>query len=176
MTNINFMTLLWLFAILAVLHEAEEWSITGWIKRNFVDLPPFTDKDTHFGLIFISLVLFVWCAVAILLGNPSLAAWMILPVVAATFLNTLQHFYWQFRFRQEYAPGIITAVLLIPLASEITIQAVQQNYIPVWFVGILLLLIVLGTIQTVKAKNTFVPQLQALLVFSAKAMEKLSPK
>ncbi len=170
------MTLLWMFAIVAVLHELEEWYITDWLQRNFVNLRPMTHKDTHFGLAFISLIVFIWCVAAILPGIPTVAAWIIFPVIAASFLNVLQHVYWQFYFKHEYAPGIITAILLIPLTSEITIRAIQQNYIPVWYVLILASLIVLGAIQTIQAKNKLVPQLQAMMTFSVKAVERLSKK
>jgi len=42
MTDINFMTLLWIFAILAVLHEIEEWNITDWLRDILISLKPIT--------------------------------------------------------------------------------------------------------------------------------------
>lgn len=166
--NLGFLSALWLFAIAFALHEAEEWNIVDWYHRNWVDLPPITHKDARAWLVFISIVGFVLCAAATLPGNPAIAAWTLFPAIALVFQNALQHVYWLFYFR-EYAPGIITSVLLlIPLGSYLAARAIQRNYIPVWYVVVLAILIIPGVVQTIKAGNVLIPQNRAMLVFSAR--------
>lgn len=166
--NLGFLSALWVFAIAFALHEAEEWNIVDWYHRNWVDLPPITHKDAHAWLVFISIVGFVLCGAATLPGNPTIAAWVLFPVIALVFQNTLQHVYWQLYFR-EYAPGVITSVLLLlPMAAYLTARAIQQNYVPVWYVVVLAVLITPGVIQTIKAGNRLIPQNRAMLIFSAR--------
>jgi hypothetical protein len=100
--------------------------------------------------------------VATLPDNPVLAAYVFLPAIAVAMQNALQHVYWLFYFKQ-YAPGIITSVFfLIPLGVYIAIQAVGQSLVPLWYVGILLLLLLPGLVQTVRAKNRMTKQIRAI--------------
>jgi hypothetical protein len=76
--------------------------------------------------------------------------------------TALQHVYWLFYFKQ-YAPGIITAVFcLIPLGVYIAIRAIGQSFVPVWYVGILMLLLIPGLVQTIQAKNRMTKQIRAI--------------
>ena len=175
MTDISFITLLCIYGTLSVLHELEEWNINDWLKRNFINIESVSQKGTHIMLIILSIGILGWTTIAILLGNP-LTAWVILPLVTFTFVNTFQHFYWQSLFRGRYAPGIITAIFNIPLTVEIMIQALQHNYIPVWYLIILAVLFLVGVIQTIICKNTFVPHLKSLMDLSVKIGNKFSEK
>ncbi len=104
----------------------------------------------------------VWCAVATLPGSPTIAAWVILPAVAIMLQNALQHVYWSFYFRQ-YAPGVITSVLLlIPIGCYVAARAVQQGYAPIWYAAVWAVLPVLGLAQTVKAGNKMTPLIRAI--------------
>ena len=144
------------------LHEIEEWNILRWYQRNYVEMPPSTDRAVRAWIIFVILVGFAWCGVATLPGNPVLAAYVFLPAIAVATQNALQHVYWTFYFKQ-YAPGIITAVFgLIPIGAYIAVQAVWQRYVPTWYVGILLLLLIPGLVQTVKAENRMTAQIRAI--------------
>jgi len=160
--QIGFLIWLWLFAIAFALHEVEEWNILSWYQRNYVDLPPSTNKAVRVWIVFVSLIGFVWCAVATLPGNPVLAAYVFLPATAVAMQNALQHIFWLFYFKQ-YAPGIITSMFcLIPLGIYLAVRALSDNLVPVWYVGILLLLIIPGLVQTVKAKNRMTRQIRAI--------------
>ena len=65
-------------------------------------------------------------------------------------------------------PGIVTSVVfLIPLGAYLIIQALL-NYVPIWYVGILVLLIIPGLFQTVKAKNRMTPQIRGIHNLSMK--------
>ena len=107
--QLDFLNTLWLFFLVFVLHEFEEWNIDRFERRNFVGLPSAaTDKSARLWIAFIVVVGLVWCAVATLPGNPTIAAWVILPAITMMLQNALQHTYWSFYFRQ-YAPGAITS-------------------------------------------------------------------
>jgi hypothetical protein len=161
--QIGFQGTWWLFLFAFVLHEAEEWNISKFEHRNFEGLPSAaTDRSARMWIAFISVVGLIWCAVATLPGNPTIAAWVILPAIAIALQNALQHVYWSFYFRQ-YAPGVITSVLLlIPLGCYVIARAVQQGYVPIWYAAVLAVLPVLGLAQTVKAGNKMTPLIRAI--------------
>jgi hypothetical protein len=56
LNQIDFLTWLWLFVIAFALHEIEEWNILRWYHRNYVDLPPSTDKTVRVWIVFVILV------------------------------------------------------------------------------------------------------------------------
>jgi hypothetical protein len=160
--KIDLLTWLWLFVIAFALHEVEEWNILRWYQRNFVDLPPSNDKSVRVWIIFVILIGFVWSAVATLPRNPVFAVYVLLPAIAVAIQNALQHVYWFFFFKQ-YTPGIITSVfLLIPFGVYLIIRVVWQNLVPLWYVGILILLLIPGLVQTVQAKNRMTKQIRAI--------------
>ena len=160
--QIDFLTGLCLFVVAFALHEVEEWNILSWYQRNYVDLPPSTNKAVRAWITFVILIGVVWCAVATLPGNPVFAAYVFLPAIAVATQNGLQHVYWLFYFKQ-YAPGIITAVFcLIPLGVSLTIRAIGQGFVPIWYIGILVLLLIPGLVQTMQAKNRMTKQIRAI--------------
>jgi len=86
--------------------------------------------------------------------NPNIAAFVLLPAMAFLFMHALQHVYWLFCFR-EYAPGVITSVvLLLPTICYLTVKIIQQKYAPMWYTIAFAILITVGLIETVKARNT----------------------
>lgn len=161
--QISFLNLLWLFFFKFVLHELEEWNIDRFEHQHFEGLPPAaTDRSARMWIVFVVLVGFIWCAVATLPGDPTLAAWIFLPAIAILLQNAFQHIYWSFRFKQ-YAPGVITAAwLLIPSGCYVIARAVDQGYVPAWYVAILAALIVMGSIQTIWAGNRMTPLIRGI--------------
>ncbi|HEY5901815.1 MAG TPA: HXXEE domain-containing protein, partial [Anaerolineales bacterium] len=144
------------------LHEAEEWNILEWEQRNFVNVPPKTRASTRTFLVFFSLLGFLLTGMAVLLGSPKLAAWIVLAFAAGASLNALQHVYYAVLFRQ-YAPGVITAILLcVPTCSYLVLRALQEHLVPPGYVAALLAVVVLGLIQTMKEGNTFGPFFRAV--------------
>src|SRR5512137_385488 len=133
---LDFLTALWLFLLAFVLHELEEWHITEFERRNFVEVPPTaTGRSARMWIAFICTVGLIWCAAATLPGIPSVAAWVFLPAIALALPNALQHAFWSLYFKQ-YAPGVITAVaLLIPIGGYVAAWAVWQGYVPLWYVA-----------------------------------------
>ena len=171
---LGFLNTLWLFLLAFVLHEVEEWHITEFERRNFVEVPPTaTERSAPMWIAFICIVGLIWCAGATLPGIPSVAAWVFLPAIAATLLNALQHVYWTWYFKQ-YAPGVITAVvLLIPIGGIAAAWAVQQGYVPLWYVAILAGLGVWVLIHTVRDGNRMSPIICAVYSFGFRLSEKL---
>ena len=170
----SFLQTIWLFYIVFVLHELEEWNIDQFEHRNFVGLPPAaTDRSARMWIAFVCLVGLVWCAVATIPGSPSLAAWIILPAVAIMVQNALQHVIWSAIFRQ-YSPGLVSAVvLLIPLGSFMIARAVQQGFVPVAYAVVCAALVVIGSAQTILAGNKMTPLVRAINILGIKLSEKI---
>jgi hypothetical protein len=104
----------------------------------------------------------VWCAAATLPGNPMVAAYVFLPAIALGIGNALQHIFWTFYFKQ-YAPGVVTAVLLIiPLGCYIVVRALQAGYASPWYVVVLVGLVIIPLVHTVKAGNEMTPPIRAI--------------
>jgi hypothetical protein len=153
--NLHILKAFWLFPVVVLLHELEEWKIMKWYRRNFIDVLPMSGKVAHIGLIFASFTSFLWTAASTVLGNPTIAAFAMLPQIASFFQNLLQHIYWLLRFKQ-YAPGVVTSVLLlVPVGSYLSARAVIEKYAPVWYLILLAIWIMLGLIQTVRTGNRF---------------------
>ncbi len=172
--TLSFLIAPWLFLLAFVLHELEEWHITEFERRNFVEVPPTaTGRSARTWIAFICTVGLIWCAAATLPGIPSVAAWVFLPAIVATLTNALQHVYWSLHFKQ-YAPGVITAmVLLIPIGGIAAAWAVQQRYVPVWYVALLAGLGVWVLIHTARDGNRMSPIIRAVYSFGFRLSERL---
>ena len=111
--KMNFLSLLWIFYFVFVLHELEEWNIDRFEHQYFEGLPPTaTDRSARMWIGFVVLVGLAWCAAATLPGNPTIAAWIFLPAIVILLQNALQHIFWSSYFR-GYAPGVITSILML---------------------------------------------------------------
>lgn len=162
LNHMPYLTAIWLLPAALAIHEAEEWNILPWEQRNFVNLPAKTHASVRTFLAFFTLFSFLWTALAALPNNPTIAAFMLLLLASGGFLNALQHLFYTIYFRQ-YAPGIVTSVvLLLPISSYLTARAIQENLVPVVYVGALGIVVILGLIQTMKAGNTFIPAFRAV--------------
>jgi len=164
--QIEFLSLIWLFPVVLLVHELEEWNIVNWYHQHFIDLPDKTHISTRFFLVFVSLVGFVWTGIAAVWGDETLAAYILFSFVAIVFLNFLQHIYWMFLFR-AYAPGIISAVcLLLPVIVILVYRALVEAIVPVWYVLMLFVAVMPGCVETLRAKNTLTPQFLRIHHFS----------
>ena len=161
--QLNFLHMLWVFFVVFVLHEFEEWNIDQFERRNFVGLPPAaTDRSARMWIGFVCLVGLIWCVAATFPADPSLAAWIFLPAIAIMIQNALQHVFWSFYFR-SYSPGAITSVLLlIPIGCYVMVRAVDQGYAPVWYVAAWAFFVMVGFAQTVRAGKNMMPLVRAI--------------
>ncbi len=163
----DFLTTLWLFPVAVTVHELEEWNIVQWYRQNFVNLPPLQDRGLRAWILFSSLLAFVWTALAVIPGNPTLAAFVLLLAFVLMLQNALQHVYYLLYFRR-FAPGVITAVLLlIPSIGYLTARAVAFAVVPGWYALLLIALTLPNLVQTVRAGNTMLGSLQAVHRFGA---------
>ena len=161
--NFGFIGTLWLFLVVFIIHELEEWNIAQFERRNFIGLPSFhTKKNARLWIGVICTVALVWCAIATLPGNPSFAAYLFLPAIMLAVGNAFQHIFWALHFRQ-YAPGLISAViLLIPIASYAVFQAVHLRYVPLWYPGTWAVLVFALLAHTVSAGNEVTPPIRTI--------------
>ena len=161
----SFLTAVWLLPAAVALHEAEEWNILEWEEHNFVNVPPKTRASVRTFLVFFSLFGFLLTALSVLPGDPQLAALIVLAFAAGASLNALQHVFYALLFRQ-YAPGVITAILLIlPVSVYLAGRAIGERLVPAAYVALLGGLVVLGLIQTIRAGNSFTPFFRAVSQF-----------
>jgi hypothetical protein len=174
MNALSFHEIVWLVPVALALHEFEEWNILVWYQRNFVDMPAERTKTTiRFFLVFLSAAGFVWTGIAVSIGGPAVTMMILLPLVAMMLQNVLQHIYWQYLFR-TYAPGIISAILLLlPISVFIIYLAMANALVPVWYMALLMVLIIPGLVQTVKARNRLTPAIQSIHKFSLFGVRKL---
>jgi hypothetical protein len=162
LNRLDFLSLVWLFPIAYALHEAEEWNILRWYQRHYADLPPMTNRSVRTFLVFASAVGFVCTVVATVPGNPRAAAFLLMPAVALALQNALQHVWFLLVFR-DYAPGIITSVLLlVPVGAYLAARAVDQGYVPLWYVLGLAILIPPGLVQRARAGRRLTQQFRAI--------------
>ncbi len=149
--SFGFPNTLWVFLLLFVLHELEEWNIAKVERRNYVDAPPaMTDRNARAWIAVACLIGLVWCAAAAVPGNPVVAAYVFMPAIFIVLTNAIQHVYWSLYFRR-YSPGTVTAVLLmIPISVLMVMTALRMGYVPAAYVAILAAGLVLGFIDTVR--------------------------
>ncbi len=172
--TINFFTLLWLFPIALTIHELEEWQIIKWYDKYFTDMPENkSDTSTRFFLIFISIVSFIWTGVAVFTQSEQVATLIMMPFMAIVLLNSFQHIYWLFQFK-SVSPGTISAcLLLLPICLYIILNGFTNGFIPWWLLTLLIIYLLYGMNETIKAKNTLSKSFQIINRFSNYMVDKL---
>jgi hypothetical protein len=145
---------LWLFVVAFMIHELEEWHIADFERRNFVGLPEWhTALNARMWIAAISMIAVVWCATATIPGIPRVAAYVFLPAMMLAAGNAVQHLIWTLLFRQ-YAPGLGTGLLMVlPLSIYLVIRAVNRQYVSLWYVAVLAVLIGVVLLRTVAEGN-----------------------
>lgn len=168
MNNPGFITALGLFVCMFILHELEEWNIVQWYYRHYVDLPAITARSTRTWILFIVVVGIIWYLIAALPSDPSFAAYVLFPAIALTLQNAFQHLWWQFSF-EGYAPGIVTALLLlIPTGLGLTVWIIREHYAATWYIALCLIATLPGLIQTVRAGNRMAPFIRGINLLGIK--------
>jgi hypothetical protein len=149
--SVRFATAVWLLPFALALHEIEEWNILKWYHRNFRDLPPKTNTTIRVFLVSLSLFGFMWTGLAMIVDSSTLGAYLISVLAVIVLMNALQHVYWLVAFR-DYAPGVITAVLLlIPIVILMGAVAVRQGLLPAWYECLLTVPVILSIVQTMRS-------------------------
>jgi hypothetical protein len=160
--GVSFSMVVWLLPVAIALHELEEWNMLGWYHGNFVDLPDMTNTSTRVFIVFMSLYAFAWTAVSLLLGDLKVTSFLLSITGFVFLLNALQHVYWVIAFR-DYAPGVITSVLLvIPVIVFLGLVAGHQGLLPIWYEVLLCVLVIPALAQTAMAGNRLTKMLQGI--------------
>lgn len=139
----GFVRAAWFLLLAFALHEAEEWNLLAWYQAHFPDAPAMSATNVRVTLFAVIPISWLWVYTALRAASPRRAAFIILPLAAALFLNALQHIYYTARWL-EYGPGIVTALtLLVPASSLLAWRAWQDGLVPGSFIAAAAILVVL---------------------------------
>ena len=166
--HFGFQKAVWILPCVWALHEAEEWNILAWFHMYWVNVPQVTEIELWTWLAFITFVGFAWTFLVILPSNPRAAALIVLPFFTViAFGNALQHVYFVFKFG-DYAPGVVTAVLLIiQSVLYLTRLALLDGLIPWWYASVIYLPVIPQLVLVIRSGNEVPPMIHALARFSA---------
>ncbi|MBN2710668.1 MAG: HXXEE domain-containing protein [Calditrichaceae bacterium] len=161
-SNIDFITGSWIFYFFFVIHELEEWNIFKFEDKHFTGLPAgTTPKRSRLWILIICITGLIWVSVAAFSADQAAAAYIFLPAIILVMLNAVQHIFWTVYFR-EYAPGLISAVLLILPTGSILIANTVDNYISLWYPVIWAAAALFVLIQTIRAGKNATPMLKII--------------
>jgi hypothetical protein len=149
---------LWLVAAAMVVHELEEWNIAAWGARNFTNHTGISNYAIWIGLFIISAVLVIWIYCATRFESPLAISLIALPAVALVAAgNAFQHVTWTILF-SEYAPGVVSAVVLVLPASVLSMwrmfQVSRMLLVPI---GACAALWIAASVQIIEAGNVMQP-------------------
>jgi hypothetical protein len=149
---------LWFVAAAMALHELEEWNIAEWGARNFDNHTGISDYAIWLGLVIITGLFVGWIYAATRLGSPLAISIVALPAVALVAVgNSVQHVTWTIAFA-EYAPGVVSAVLLVLPASLLAMwQMVRIERLLLLPIGVCALLWVMAVNQVIETGRTLQP-------------------
>ncbi len=88
---ISFRRIVWLAPVAFVFHEAEEWNVIPWYVAQFFPATIPTDLANRTLLVAITLIAFLWTAIACLLPTVRATAYMVLLFFVLSLGNALQH-------------------------------------------------------------------------------------
>jgi hypothetical protein len=168
LARFEFHKAIWLLPCVWALHEAEEWNILEWYERYWVNVPPMKQTIVWIGLVLMSLIGFAWTLLGTRLGKSRGAAFAVLPFFTViAFGNALQHIWFVFKFG-AYAPGVVTAVvLIIPSTLFITSLALQRRLIPRWYAIAIYLPIIPQLALAVQTGNKLPAIIETIYGFSS---------
>ena len=140
------------------IHELEEWNIADWGARNFTNHTGISDYAIWVGLVLITTVFVSWIYGATRLRSPlaiSLAAFPAVALIAVG--NAVQHVTWTFLF-SEYAPGVVSAVVLVVPASFLAMwRMLQVRLLLLLLIGACAALWIAASVQIVEAGRVMQP-------------------
>ncbi len=162
LNSISLRSIVWLFPVVFLFHELEEWNILDWYHRFYVDMPASTHFSVRIWIVTISVVGFLLTGLTLVSKNPKVTAYMIVPLVALTVLNGLQHLYWLFFFK-AYAPGVVFGGIIgVVLGFYIIGRALAEKLIPFWYPLLFIPYVAMVLKSTVEAGNTLSPSIRAV--------------
>ncbi len=165
-TRVSLNESLWIFYLFFVIHELEEWNIARFEKRVFAGLPAtHNDRNARAWIGVVCMIGFAWCAAATLPSSPRVAAYIILPAIAFSAANALQHVYWSLRFR-SVAPGLVSAVvLMLPSTAYLTFLIISYGLVSPWYaagLSVLALMMLAGTVKSGDSAPSIIPAIYGI--------------
>ncbi|MCP4130184.1 MAG: HXXEE domain-containing protein [bacterium] len=155
-------TIVWVFPVIFLFHELEEWNIMEWYNRFYIDMPPSTDLSVRIWMIGIGITGFLLTGLALRFKNTKITAYLMVPLIAFTVSNGLQHIYWLFLFK-AYAPGVIFGGFLgVTAGIYLIYRTVREDLVKAWFPVLFVPYIVHVMAGTVQAGNTLSPSIRAI--------------
>jgi hypothetical protein len=161
--------ILWLLGFAFVLHEFEEWNLVAWLSAHFEPAPRFDDREARSLLVLFALLGFSFTALSLRLLGLRAALFALLPLFVGVVLgNALTHIFWLFYFG-GYAPGVLTAALLIvPLTALLVHRVLRERLVPSIYVWPLLAFALLQPIGAAVTGSTLSESQLALQEFGAR--------
>jgi hypothetical protein len=152
LANLGFISWIWVFLLFTAIHELEEWNINAFERRHFTDVPEYaTSRSARGVIVFVCLAGLIWSSAAAVSGDPTTAAWILLPAVFFMIMNAVQHVYWSVLSR-SFMPGIFSAVfLIIPSGAYMILRAVGPEKVPAWYAAVWTVIFTAVWIHTARA-------------------------
>lgn len=162
LNSISFKKIVWIFPIVHLFHELEEWFIFEWWAIQFPDsiVPPVVEARIF--LVVVSLLMFCVYGLMFLFKDPKKMATGILIASTVTFANGFQHLYWTFGFNL-WSPGTFFASFIaIPVSIYIAWRAVSEGLVKKRLIIMLIVVSILILIDTIISGNQ-VPLMNRLI-------------
>lgn len=172
--GVPFRQLVWLFPVVFLLHEAEEWNIMGWYDAFFVDKPA-SALSVRLWLVLVTFDMFLVTWVSTRFRSERVIAFLMLPVVAMAGANGLEHVYWLFHF-EAFAPGVVFGGLVgVPVGLYLFRRALAEHLVPAWYAILLGVYAAATVVLVVRAGDTMPPLIRLITDFSDAAARLVSP-
>jgi hypothetical protein len=133
-TALSYQNLLWLFPLVATLHNAEEaiW-LPGWSRRAVLWHSPVTPGSFRFAVAVLTVLAFAVTWLSAISGKETIWTYLAFGYMAAMLANVpIPHVALTVALR-SYMPGTATAVALnLPVLSLLLALAVREGYVSGW--------------------------------------------
>ena len=160
--SVSFRRLVWIIPVVFLIHELEEWNIMDWYERFYTEMPASTDLSVRIWLLAISIIAFILTGAALLFKNTGVTAYLMVPLIAFTLANGLQHLYWLFLFG-AYDPGVIFGGFVgVPAGIYVIWRAAKEKLVRPWYPVIFIPYLVHIMTGTVEAGNTLSPSIRSI--------------
>jgi Protein of unknown function with HXXEE motif len=152
--HFDFLTIMWIFPVVNAIHVVEEMTgLARWYQQTYDEVPDTANIGVTTFLLNGVVLVFAFAGIITWIGNPVVAAWIILTLAALLLWNGLQHIYHTLYFRQ-YVPAAITSIILIiPCTIYLFVRGLEENLVSFWYVSLLIITVLMGLIPVVMAKK-----------------------
>lgn len=163
--RLPFRRVVWIFPVVFLLHEAEEWNIMGWYDQFFIERPA-SALSVRIWLVVVTLDIFLVTWLSTRFSSERVVAFLMLPVIGMAGANGLEHLFWVIYF-QAYAPGVIFGGLVgVPVAVYLFRRALAADLVPAWYAMIFAAYALVTLVLVYRAQDTMPPLIRLITRFS----------